>query len=246
MAAQRSPIKSDRLKGVDILFVRELTGGVYFGAKARIGDRATDECAYTVGEVERVARRAGELASTRRKRVTSVDKANVMETSRLWREVTSRVLAEEFPTVQLEHELVDAASMRLISDPARYDVILTENMFGDILTDEASVLTGSLGLPPSASLGDGRVGLYEPIHGSAPDIAGQGKANPMGMISSAAMMLRLSLGQAEAADAVDAAVAAAIDADQVTPDLGGRASTPEVARWIADRIRAHDTAAAPR
>jgi 3-isopropylmalate dehydrogenase len=227
-----SPIKTDRLAGVDILFVRELTGGIYFGTKTRDATRATDECAYTIAEVERVARRAGELARGRRKKVASVDKANVLETSRLWREVTTRVIAQEFPDVALEHVLVDSASMHLIQNPARFDVIVTENMFGDILTDEASVLCGSLGLVPSASLGDGTRGLYEPIHGSAPDIAGKGLANPIGMILSTALMLRSSFGLEGAADAIERAVERTLASGVATPDLGGAASTNEVAAAI--------------
>jgi 3-isopropylmalate dehydrogenase len=236
VGATRSPIKGELLAGVDILFVRELTGGIYFGAKTRDGDRATDECAYTVGEVERVTRRAGALARERRKKVASVDKANVLETSRLWREVVTRVMATEFPDVALEHMLVDAASMHLIQNPSRFDVIVTENMFGDILTDEASVLCGSLGLIPSASLGDGTKGLYEPIHGSAPDIAGKGLANPLGMILSAALMLRSSFGLGDAADAIEAAVAQTLDDGIATPDLGGRASTRDVAKAVVERL----------
>jgi 3-isopropylmalate dehydrogenase len=238
VGATRSPIKAELLSGVDILFVRELTGGIYFGAKTREGDRATDECAYTVAEVERTARRAGGLARERRRKVASVDKANVLETSRLWREVVTRVMAAEFPDVALEHVLVDAASMHLIQNPARFDVIVTENMFGDILTDEASVLCGSLGLIPSASLGDGAKGLYEPIHGSAPDIAGKGVANPLGMILSAALMLRSSLGLGEAADAVEAAVESTLTDGIATPDLGGRAGTRDVTDAVIERLGA--------
>ena len=234
--AARSAIKADRLAGVDMIFVRELTGGIYFGAKTRDETRATDECAYTVAEVERVARRAGELARARKGAVASIDKANVLETSRLWRAVVTRVFADEFADVTLEHMLVDAAAMHLITNPARFDVIVTENMFGDILTDEASVLCGSLGLIPSASLGEGTKGLYEPIHGSAPDIAGKGVANPLGMIGSVAHMLRLSLGFHEAADAVERAVDAALDAGLATADLGGAASTQDASAAVIAKL----------
>jgi 3-isopropylmalate dehydrogenase len=234
--AARAPIKADRLEGVDILFVRELTGGIYFGAKTRDAGRATDECAYTVEEVERVARRAGELARGRKKKVASVDKANVLETSRLWREVASKVFAAEFPDVALEHVLVDSMSMHLIQNPARFDVIVTENMFGDILTDEASVLCGSLGLVPSASLGTGKKGLYEPIHGSAPDIAGRGVANPIGTILSAALLLKDSLGHAAAAAAIEAAVAKTLEDGVLTPDLGGAAKTSDVTQAVIGHL----------
>ncbi|MGH8135941.1 MAG: 3-isopropylmalate dehydrogenase, partial [Steroidobacteraceae bacterium] len=173
-----SPLKDELLDGVDLLIVRELTGGIYFGRQLRQDDAATDECRYTMAEVERIARVAARLARARRGKVTSVDKANVLETSRLWRRVVTRILREEFPEIRLEHQLVDSAAMLLLTRPASYDVIVTENLFGDILSDEAAALAGSLGLLPSASLGDGRRGLYEPIHGSAPDIAGRGIANP--------------------------------------------------------------------
>ena len=205
--ASSSPLKSGKLAGVDLVVVRELTGGIYFGEKSRIslgagGERATDVCTYSTMEIERVVRVAGMLAMSRRRKVTSVDKANVLETSRLWREVTMRVLAVEFPALEVEHLLVDACAMHLLQRPASFDVIVTENMFGDILTDEASVLAGSIGLLPSASLGasaerSGRQitpGLYEPIHGSAPDIAGKGLANPIGTIAGVARMLRHSSG----------------------------------------------------
>jgi 3-isopropylmalate dehydrogenase len=171
--ANLSPLKNEKLKNVDVLFVRELTGGAYFGAKTRTADAATDECKYTVAEIERVVRRAFELARGRRHHVTSVDKANVLETSRLWRSTVQRI-AIDYPDVKLEHQLVDSMAMLLLTQPNRYDVVVTENLFGDILTDEAAALAGSLGLLPSASLGEGRRGLYEPIHGSAPDIAGKG------------------------------------------------------------------------
>lgn len=214
-----SPLKDNRLHGVDFVVVRELTGGIYFGAKTRTKDTATDLCTYTVEEVERIIRQAATMARSRRGKLTSVDKANVLETSRLWRSVTTRVMADEFPNVACEHLLVDAAAMHLINRPADFDVIVTENMFGDILTDEASMIAGSLGLLPSASLGTSGPGLYEPIHGSAPDIAGQGIANPIGTILSAAMLLRRSLGLDAEAAAIEAAVAEAVEAGALTQDL---------------------------
>ncbi|MEP6484849.1 MAG: 3-isopropylmalate dehydrogenase [Rudaea sp.] len=225
--ADLSPLKNEKLRNVDLLFLRELTGGAYFGAKTRTEDTATDECRYTVTEIERATRRAFHLARGRRKQVTHVDKANVLETSRLWRSTVTR-LGKEFPDVTLEHQLVDSMAMLLLTRPSAYDVIVTENLFGDILTDEAAALAGSLGLLPSASLGDGRAGLYEPIHGSAPDIAGQGLANPLGAILSAALLLRHSLHLDGAAQAIEAAVDAVIERGVLTRDLGGDASTHEV------------------
>jgi 3-isopropylmalate dehydrogenase len=222
--AALSPLKAGLLADVDFVVVRELTGGAYFGAKTRTADAATDECRYTVAEIERVLHRAFALARTRGKRLTSVDKANVLETSRLWRSTAVRV-ARDYPDVALEHQLVDSMAMLLLTQPARYDVIVTENLFGDILTDEAAALAGSLGLLPSASLGDGRTGLYEPIHGSAPDIAGQGIANPLGTIASAALLLRHSLKLEAEADAVEAAVDAVLDNGPLPRDLGGTADT---------------------
>ncbi|GMU43649.1 MAG: 3-isopropylmalate dehydrogenase [Xanthomonadales bacterium] len=219
--AELAPVKSDRLVGVDLLVVRELTGGIYFGEKRREGDVAVDVCSYSVAEVERVVRLAARLAGARKGRLTQVDKANVLETSRLWRQVTTRVVETEFPELQLEHQLVDSMAMHLIAKPAAYDVIVTENLFGDILTDEAGLLAGSLGLLPSASLGDGGPGVYEPIHGSAPDIAGQDKANPIGTILSAAMLLRWSLKLDAEARAIEAAVTAVLDAGLRTPDIAG-------------------------
>ncbi|MDR0183785.1 3-isopropylmalate dehydrogenase [Lysobacter arvi] len=226
-----SPIKPHLLTGVDLVVVRELTGGVYFGQKQRSASAASDLCEYSVEEIERVVRRACTLARSRRGHVTSVDKANVLETSRLWREVATRVVRDEFPDVTLEHQLVDSMAMHLLSRPREYDVIVTENMFGDILTDEASMLAGSLGLLPSASLGEGRVGLYEPIHGSAPDIAGRGIANPYATILSAAMLLRHSLGLEAEARCVDKAVDAALSAGVFTADLapGGRGVSTQAA-----------------
>lgn len=220
-----SPVRSERLHGVDILVVRELTGGLYFGQprlREQVGGhrRAVDTLEYTDEEIRRVLRLAFRLAEGRRRHVTSIDKANVLETSRLWREIAEEV-ALEFPDVDLEHQLVDSAAIRLVSWPAEFDVIVTENMFGDILTDEASVLVGSIGMSPSASLGDGALGLYEPVHGSAPDIAGRGIANPLGAILSAAMLLRYSLGLEREARAVEMAVDQAIHQGWRTADLGG-------------------------
>jgi 3-isopropylmalate dehydrogenase len=219
-ALDASPIKSHLLTGVDIMVVRELTGGIYFGDKTRTAESASDLCSYSVVEIERVMRSAFVLAQARRGKVTSVDKANVLETSRLWRDVATRIGREEFPEVQLEHQLVDSMAMHLLAKPREYDVIVTENMFGDILTDEASMLAGSLGLLPSASLGqEGKVGIYEPIHGSAPDIAGKGIANPYATILSAAMLLRHSLGLEAEAQHVERAVDGALNARAFTADL---------------------------
>lgn len=219
LLADASPIRPEFLDGVDIMVVRELTGGIYFGEKSRTADSATDVCTYQRSEIERVVRIAGKLAQQRGNKVTSVDKSNVLETSRLWRGVTTELMGREFPAVQLEHLLVDAAAMHLLSRPAEFDVIVTENMFGDILTDEASMLAGSMGMLPSASVNDGTVGLYEPIHGSAPDIAGRNLANPCGTILSAAMLLRLALGLEEEAAAVENAVLAALSSGLRTGDL---------------------------
>ena len=223
-----SPLKAEVLRGVDVLVVRELTGGLYFGEKRRGDGWAEDVCAYTADEVARVVRVAARLAQGRRQRLTSVDKANVLETSRLWREVASRVVRDEFPGLQLDHQLVDSCALKLVQQPSSYDVVVTENLFGDILTDLAAVLGGSIGMLPSASLGLGSRGLYEPVHGSAPDIAGRGIANPYGAISSVAMMLRHSLGREEDARAVDKAVSAAIDGGAITRDLRGDATTAQV------------------
>jgi len=214
-----SPLRAELLENVDFVVVRELTGGIYFGRRQREKDFAIDECRYSVAEIERITRIAGRLARARRRKVTSVDKANVLETSRLWRQVVTRVMAEEFSDVQLEHQLVDSVAMLLLTRAATFDVILTENLFGDILSDEAAALAGSLGLLPSASLGEGTQGLYEPIHGSAPDIAGQGVANPYGAIASVAMLLRHSLLLSSEAAALEAALAAAISADSLTRDI---------------------------
>jgi 3-isopropylmalate dehydrogenase len=220
---EASPLKAELLEGIDLLFVRELTGGIYFGRKWREGTTAFDECAYSVAEVERVTRVAGRLAEGRRSKITQVDKSNVLETSRLWREVSTRVIRDEFPGVALEHMLVDSAAMHLLRRPRDFDVVLTENLFGDILTDEASMLAGSLGVLPSAALGDGRRGLYEPIHGSAPDIAGRGIANPCGTLLSVALLLRHSLGLEAEALRVESAVRAAITDGARTADIAGSA-----------------------
>ena len=217
--AAASPLKAEILEGVDLLVVRELTGGIYFGEKTRTQDTASDLCTYSRYEVERIVRVAAKLATGRRGKICSVDKANVLETSRLWREVTDKLLAEEFADLELETLLVDAAAMHLLSRPSDFDVIVTENMFGDILTDEASMLAGSLGMLPSASIGDSKRGLFEPIHGSAPDIAGQGIANPCGMIASAAMLLRHSLSLNEEAALLEAAIDRAIAAGARTADI---------------------------
>ena len=217
--AGASPLKAEVLQGVDLLVIRELTGGIYFGKKTRTDTSASDLCEYTVEEIERIVRVAARLAAGRRGKLCSVDKANVLETSRLWRDVTDRVMADEFSAIELETLLVDAAAMHLLSRPADFDVIVTENMFGDILTDEASMLAGSLGMLPSASLGDSKVGLYEPIHGSAPDIAGKDIANPCATIASAALLLRHSLGLESEASAVEAALAAAIAGGARTADI---------------------------
>jgi len=231
-----STIKPEVLSGVDLIFVRELTGGIYFGEKRRDALGAVDVCSYSVAEVERVVRVAARIARTRRRRLTSIDKSNVLETSRLWREVCERVVRQEFSDVTLEHMLVDAAAMHLIRRPRDFDVLVTENMFGDILTDEASMLAGSLGLLPSASLGDGKRGLYEPIHGSAPDIAGRGIANPYGTILSVALLLRHSLALAAEANAVEQAVAAAIAAGTLTPDLTAPGTRAAATREAGDAV----------
>lgn len=242
---EASPIKADRLHGTDLVVVRELTGGLYFGEPSKQwienGERvAVDTLIYREHEVVRVVRLAFEMASNRKGKVASVDKANVLSSSRLWRAIVTEISAD-FPNVTLEHILVDAMTMKLIQSPASYDVIVTENMFGDILTDEASVLSGSLGLLPSASIGAADAGgkvlaLYEPIHGTAPDIAGQGKANPAGMILSAAMLLRTSLGLDAQADDVERAVAETIDAGIRTFDLGGTTSTVEFGDTVVARL----------
>jgi 3-isopropylmalate dehydrogenase len=219
-----SPLKRELIEGTDLLVVRELTGGIYFGDRGLNGDTAHDTCVYSVGEIERIARR----------KVTSVDKANILETSRLWRKTVERVAeGQETP---LEHMLVDNAAMQLVSRPAEFDVVLTENMFGDILSDEAAMLTGSLGMLPSASLGESGPGLFEPVHGSAPDIAGTGRANPLAMFGSVAMMLRHGLAMEDAAAAVESAVDLALGEGLRTPDLGGDASTEAATRAVLTNL----------
>jgi 3-isopropylmalate dehydrogenase len=239
-----SPLRRERIEGTDLLVVRELTGGIYFGEKTRTPTSASDACVYTTAEIERIARTAFRAA---RSKVSSVDKANVLETSRLWREVVSELHSREFPQIELEHVLVDNAAMQLISAPRDFDTILTENMFGDILSDEAAMLTGSIGMLPSASLGGdgdspdgstgaGGPGLFEPVHGSAPDIAGRGIANPLAMFLSAAMMLRHGLGLAGEAAAVESAVERALDAGLRTPDLGGSATTAQATEAVMSNL----------
>jgi 3-isopropylmalate dehydrogenase len=228
-----SPLKRERIEGTDLLVVRELTGGIYFGEKTRTAEAASDVCAYTTAEIERIARVAFKAA---RAKVSSVDKANVLETSRLWREVVIGVHAREFPHIQLEHVLVDNAAMQLVSAPRHFDAILTENMFGDILSDEAAMITGSIGLLPSASLGGDGPGLFEPVHGSAPDIAGTGAANPLAMLLSVAMMLRHGLDLPDAATAVESAVEKALDGGLRTPDLGGADGTAKATKAVLDNL----------
>ena len=232
----QSPLKNDRAANVDMMFVRELTGGIYFGDRQEGDDAAWDRCDYSKAEVERVARVAFEAARKRKGRVTSVDKANVLATSRLWRKVVTDLHASEFNDVSLDHMLIDAMAMKLIQSPASYDVILTENMFGDILSDEASVIGASIGLAPSASLSEGTMGLYEPIHGSGPDIAGQDIANPTGAILSAAMMARYSLNESATADVIEAAVNAVLSAGHGTIDLGGEDSCSAFSQRVVDAI----------
>jgi 3-isopropylmalate dehydrogenase len=223
-----SPLKRERIEGTDLLVVRELTGGIYFGERGLKGDTAHDTCVYSEGEIERITHVAFGLA---RRKVTSVDKANILETSRLWRKTVERVAADE--DTPLEHLLVDNAAMQLVSRPADFDVLLTENMFGDILSDEAAMLTGSLGMLPSASLGDGSgPGLFEPVHGSAPDIAGTGTANPLAMFGSVALMLRHGLAMEEEAAALESAVDRALGDGLRTPDLGGDATTEAATRAV--------------
>jgi 3-isopropylmalate dehydrogenase len=231
-----SPLRPERLEGVDMMVVRELTGGSYFGDKQEGDDFASDACTYTRAEIERVAVRAAEIARGRRGKLTMIDKANVMATSRLWRKVTGEIMAERFPDIEYDVLLVDAAAMFLVTQPARFDVIVTENMFGDILTDEASVLAGSMGLLPSASLGAGWAGLYEPIHGSAPDIAGKGLANPFGMLASVAMMFDYSLGMQKVAMAIERAIHDCSTAGECTTDLGGSLSTAQAGDAVCTRL----------
>ena len=233
-----SPLKRELIENVDMLVVRELTGGLYFGEKGRDGDTAYDHCVYSVEEIERITRVAFESA---RSRVVSVDKANVLETSRLWRETVRRVHAEEFPDIELQHMLVDNAAMQLVSAPRHFDVILTENLFGDILSDEAAMLTGSIGMLPSASLGSDGPGLFEPVHGSAPDIAGEGIANPLAMILSVALLLRHGLGRETEAAAVESAVDAALAAGLRTRDLGGEAGTADATDAVLSHLERTDS-----
>jgi 3-isopropylmalate dehydrogenase len=228
-----SPLRREIIEGTDLLVVRELTGGIYFGEKRRDEDSALDACVYTRAEIERIARVAFGAA---RSRVTSVDKANVLETSRLWREVVREVHGAEFPTIELEHLLVDNAAMQLISAPSHFEVIVTENMFGDILSDEAAMLTGSIGMLPSASLGESGPGVFEPVHGSAPDIAGTGAANPLAMILSAALMLRHGFAMDAEASAVESAVDQALADGLRTADLGGSATTAEATKAVLQHL----------
>jgi 3-isopropylmalate dehydrogenase len=231
-----SPLRPEKLAGVDILFVRELTGGIYFGEKTRTDHDASDLCRYSVAEIERVVRKACRLAQARRGKVTMVDKANVLATSRLWRDTSERLVHEEFPEIEYNHVLVDAMAMYLLDRAASFDVIVTDNMFGDILTDEASMLAGSMGLLPSAALGDGRKGLYEPIHGTAPDIAGKGTANPIASILSVAMLLRHSLDLEDAATRIERAVDQTLTDGIWTPDLGGDANTATLTAAVLERL----------
>jgi 3-isopropylmalate dehydrogenase len=236
-----SPLRPEFLEHVDILVVRELTGGIYFGEKTRTADSASDLCTYERHEIERIVRMAGDFARDRRQKVTSIDKANVLETSRLWHGITDELMSQEFGDIELEHLLVDAAAMHLLSRPADFDVIVTENMFGDILTDEASMLCGSLGMLPSAALNKNLRGLYEPIHGSAPDIAGRDIANPCGMILSVAMMLRYSLGLGDEAVLIEQAVFQALESGFRTGDIAVPGSqnvgTQEMGTRVLDELR---------
>ena len=230
-----SPLKEERIRDVDFLMVRELTGGIYFGRHSLEDRQAEDLNAYSYEEIERIAHQAFQLARGRKKRVTSIDKQNVLATSKLWRRVLDEV-AKDYPDVTLDHQLVDSAAMLIITDPARFDVLVTENLFGDILSDEASVLAGTLGVMPSASHSSQGPSLYEPIHGSAPDIAGQGVANPVSMILSVAMMLRESFGELEAAQAVERAVEQTFEQGILTRDLGGNASRIEMTEAIISNL----------
>ena len=230
-----SPLKPDRIAGVDFVVVRELTGGIYFGDHILEERKARDINDYSYEEVERIIRKAFEIAKGRNKIVTSIDKQNVLATSKLWRKVADEV-AKDFPDVTLEHQLVDSAAMLMITNPAKFDVIVTENLFGDILSDESSVLSGTLGVMPSASHSENGPSLYEPIHGSAPDIAGLGIANPISMILSVAMMLRDSFGRYEDAERIERAVEQTLTAGILTRDLGGQASTKEMTEAIIERL----------
>ncbi|HEX5851868.1 MAG TPA: 3-isopropylmalate dehydrogenase [Solirubrobacteraceae bacterium] len=233
-----SPLRRERIEGTDLLVVRELTGGIYFGEKTRTATSASDVCSYTTAEIERIGRSAFTAAQARsaNPKVTSVDKANVLETSRLWREVITGLREREFPAVELGHVLVDNAAMQLVSAPSEFDVIVTENMFGDILSDEAAMITGSIGMLPSASLSGDGPGMFEPVHGSAPDIAGAGVANPLAMFLSAAMLLQHGLGLASEAAAVESAVQSALAGGLRTPDLGGDAGTAHATRAVLENL----------
>jgi 3-isopropylmalate dehydrogenase len=232
-----SPLKRERIEGTDLLVVRELTGGIYFGTKTRTATSASDLCEYSVEEVDRIARVAFDAARGRRRKVASVDKANVLETSRQWREVVHRVHEAEYDDIELTDVLVDNAAMQLIARPAEFDVIVTENLFGDILSDEAAMITGSIGMLPSASLGQaGDPGLFEPVHGSAPDIAGTGAANPLAMFLSVALMLRHGLARESDATALESAVDRALGTGLRTRDLGGDATTAEATRAVLDNL----------
>ena len=230
-----SPLKPERIAGVDFVVVRELTGGIYFGDHILEERKARDINDYSYEEVERIIRKAFEIARSRRKILSSIDKQNVLATSKLWRRVAEEV-AKDYPDVTLEHQLVDSAAMLMITNPAKFDVVVTENLFGDILSDESSVLSGTLGVMPSASHSDNGPSLYEPIHGSAPDIAGLGIANPISMILSVAMMLRDSFGRYEDAKRIEDAVEATLAAGILTRDLGGQASTKEMTEAIIERL----------
>ena len=238
--AKASPLKEEKLIDVDLIVIRELTGGIYFGEKNRTENKASDLCVYHDFEVERIIKIAADLASKRKNQLCSVDKANVLETSRFWRNITDNIITKDYPHIDLEHILVDAAAMYLINRPSDFDVIVTENMFGDILTDEVSMLSGSLGMLPSASLSDNKVGLYEPIHGSAPDIAGKGIANPCGMISSIAMLLRYSLNLEEEAINIENAIYNVIENGARTADIATTddkiSSTEQITKLIIDEI----------
>jgi 3-isopropylmalate dehydrogenase len=229
-----SPLRRERIEGTNLLVVRELTGGIYFGEKTRTETTASDLCEYSVAEIERIARVAFDAAASR---VSSVDKANVLETSRLWRETVRNLHSAEYPNIELEHVLVDNAAMQLVAAPRHFDVIVTENMFGDILSDEAAMLTGSIGLLPSASLGEPDTsGLFEPVHGSAPDIAGTGQANPLAMLLSVALLLRHGLGLEDEAATLESAVDRALAEGLRTADLGGSATTADAAQAVLSHL----------
>ncbi|MGX7264197.1 3-isopropylmalate dehydrogenase [Enterococcus crotali] len=231
-----SPLKEENVRGVDFVVVRELTGGIYFGEKQLGETEASDLCTYSKAEIQRIIRKAFEIARTRKKKVTSVDKANVLATSKLWRQ-TAEEVAKEFPDCILEHQLVDSAAMVMIQKPKAFDVIVTENLFGDILSDEASVIPGSLGMMPSASHSESGPSLYEPIHGSAPDIANQNIANPMSMILSVAMMLRQSFGLENSAQKIEAACDRVMNQGILTTDLGGKATTTDFTEAVLKELR---------